>query len=68
MASDWNGNRVDFDILDALKIIERNDPDGGSHQPTEADYANHQRWAIETFGMEVWKKYSQSGWDVAPEE
>lgn len=46
----------------ALRQIEAADPDGGETEPTEADYANHQRWAIETYGRAVWEQYRQSGW------
>ncbi|MFG3710911.1 hypothetical protein [Micromonospora sp. NPDC047730] len=52
----------DGNLYDALKAIERCDPDGGERQPTEADYVAHERWAVQTFGQSVWDTYRRGGW------
>lgn len=48
--------------LDALKMIERCDPDGGEREPTEADYAAHEAWAVASFGRDTWETYRAGGW------
>jgi hypothetical protein len=53
---------VDITEYDALRAIERCDPDGGERKPTEADYAAHQRWAVAQFGAAVWDRYRRGGW------
>lgn len=53
---------LDIDEYEALRIIERCDPDGGEREPTDADHAAHERWAIARFGREVWDRYRQGGW------
>jgi hypothetical protein len=47
----------------ALVDIRSKDPDGGSTQPTQADYDAHKTWAISTYGKDVWDVYRQSQWD-----
>lgn len=46
-----------------LKAIEAADPDGGEREPTEAAYAYHEKWAIETYGRDAWEHYIGGGWD-----
>ena len=46
-----------------LNAIQAADPDGGETEPTEADYARHKTWAIESFGIEAWDAYRVGGWD-----
>lgn len=45
-----------------LREIMRRDPDGGSVQPTEADYTAFERWAITTYGQAAWDAYRVPGW------
>lgn len=49
--------------LAVLREIMRRDPDGGSVQPTEADYAAFERWAVNTYGQAAWDAYCTPGWD-----
>jgi len=53
---------LDIPEYEALRIIERADPDGGEKEPTDADHDAHRRWAVERFGREVWERYSRGGW------
>ena len=53
---------MDSELYHQLKAIEARDPDGGEREPTEAAYAYHEKWAIETYGREVWKTYITGGW------
>lgn len=46
-----------------LRQIMRADPDGGEFEPTERDYAEFERWAIEAFGQTAWDDYRVGGWD-----
>jgi len=48
--------------LEMLKAIERCDPDGGEVEPTPANYGAHERWAVASFGREVWEHYQKGGW------
>ena len=52
-------------LYDALRDIEARDPDGGSVEPTEADYVAHEAWARSRYGLDVWSRYRASGWDEA---
>lgn len=45
-----------------LKAIENRDPDGGEREPTHADYAAHEAWAVATFGRNTWAQYRLGGW------
>jgi hypothetical protein len=54
------------ELHQALRDIESRDPDGGQVQPTEAAHAAHKAWAIEVYGVQVWEKYSQGGWEPGP--
>ncbi len=53
------------ELYNMLRAIEQTDPDGGEREPTDADYARHEAWAIRTFGESVWRTYRQGGWDDA---
>jgi hypothetical protein len=48
--------------FEALKVIESADPDGGEREPTDADYARHKAWAVESFGLDTWEHYQRGGW------
>lgn len=54
------------DLRNELRDIERSDPDGGSVQPTEADYARHEDASVQAYGREVWDIYRAGGWEPAP--
>lgn len=41
----------------ALDQISKADPDGGDHEPTDADYAAFENWAVQTYGRETWDSY-----------
>lgn len=45
-----------------LQAIGSRDPDGGSVEPTDADYAAHKAWAVETYGASAWDRYIAGGW------
>lgn len=48
----------------ALLDIQRNDPDGFPWEPTPQRKAEHRRWAIESYGVALWKRYVRpGGWD-----
>ena len=47
---------------DVLRAIEARDPDGFPVEPTEADYREFRAWAIRTYGMPAWERYSGGGW------
>lgn len=61
-------HRAPADLLPALNAIMHRDPDGGQHEPTEADYAAHRAWALEAYGPEVWAVYTAGGWDDPADE
>lgn len=44
-------------LFRALKAIQDKDPDGGPFEPTEQMYEEHRKWAIRTYGYEVWSTY-----------
>ena len=46
----------------ALRAIEARDPDGGTRQPTMADYRAHREWAVATYGVAAWTVYNEGGW------
>lgn len=46
----------------ALCDLLSRDPDGGEREPTEADYAAFERYALDTYGVEVWRTYMGSNW------
>lgn len=50
-----------------MSMIGHADPDGGSRQPTEADYARFDDWACVAFGEDLFRMYRQGGWERAPE-
>lgn len=50
------------DLLGALRAIQAADPDGGPDEPSEADYARHRAWAIDTFGQQAWDRYTGTSW------
>jgi hypothetical protein len=45
-----------------LMAIQAADPDGGERKPTEKAYADHQAWAVATFGRATWDVYRAGGW------
>jgi hypothetical protein len=49
-----------------LLAIQAADPDGGERQPTKADYAAHEAWAVRAFGQDAWDRYCQPGWGREP--
>ncbi len=53
---------LDIARIDALRIIERSDPNGDEFEPTDAECAAHRRWAIDQFGQDVWNHYQRGGW------
>jgi hypothetical protein len=49
----------------ALEAIQRRDPDGDEDRtgpPTDADYAAHERWAVATYGDQLYQDYVVGGW------
>lgn len=57
---------MEQELYHALKAIESadpDDPDGGEREPTEAAYAYHEKWAVDTFGRDVWEWYAAGGWE-----
>lgn len=52
---------------ETLDYIQRFDPDGGSVQPTDADYTAFQKWVRDTYGDAVWDVYRAGGWAPPPE-
>ena len=56
---------MDRDTLLILRLIESHDPDGGDHEPTEAEHAVFKRWALGEHGRDIWTVYARGGW--APE-
>jgi hypothetical protein len=52
---------------DALLVIQASDPDGWSHrEPKEEDYAAFTRWALNTYGEDIWVTYAAGGWGDPP--
>jgi len=45
-----------------LRAIESRDPDGGTRQPTIADYRAFREWAVATYGAAAFTRYSEGGW------
>ena len=37
------------------------DPQGGDHEPTQAEMDGRRKWAIRTYGYEPWCSYSGEG-------
>lgn len=37
-------------INEKIRLIQEQDPDAGSVQPTDADYARFEKWIVERFG------------------
>jgi hypothetical protein len=54
-------------MIDALRAIRECDPDGDLVEPSSKDYEAHRTWAIETYGMEVWKVYISDNWSESSE-
>jgi hypothetical protein len=54
---------MEQELYHALQAIESRDPDGGEREPTEAAYLYHEKWAVETFGREVWERYAAGSWE-----
>jgi hypothetical protein len=46
-----------------LLDIERQDPDGWTREPTDADRAAFRDRVIATYGEQTWRDYRRSGWD-----
>jgi hypothetical protein len=46
-----------------LQAIRSRDPDGGAVEPTAADYAAFQEWAVRTYGRTAWTVYLWDHWD-----
>ncbi len=40
-----------------IRAITAADPDGGSFEPTQADYDWHRAWVTESFGADVYAAY-----------
>lgn len=50
-------------LIDALRAIERRDPDGWEFNvPTDADRTAFRTWAIDTFGHDAWLTYRRDPW------
>lgn len=49
-------------LHEVLNTIERYDPQGGDHVPTEADIAGHEAWARTQYGDDAWAAYCRGGW------
>lgn len=49
------------DMADLL-AIRAADPDGGTTEPTEADYAAFKAWVLKNFGAEMLNRY-YGNWD-----
>lgn len=58
------GNERTGARYDALQAIQAADPDGGYREPTDADYAAHEAWAVAAFGRATWDAYRRGGWDA----
>jgi hypothetical protein len=54
-------------MIDALYAIMRRDPDGGEREPSNEDRERFRRWAIATYGPEVWDRYRRGGWEPRPD-
>lgn len=52
---------------ETLKTIQRMDPDGKPHRPTEEDYRNFKTTVVGKFGKRAWDVYVGEEWDPAPE-
>lgn len=50
--------------IDALDAIERRDPSGRESEPTQQDYDEHRRWAIDTYGPRIWATYKREPWGL----
>jgi hypothetical protein len=48
-----------------LVAIRVCDPDARDIEPTDADYAAHEAWAVEMYGQEVWDVYRSTDWAEA---
>lgn len=46
---------------DALNDIQSRDPNGGTREPTEADYRAHEEWAVAKYGRDTWNRYQRAG-------
>ncbi len=54
--------------LAVLKRIEAADPDGWTDvRPSPREYAEHEAWAIGTYGRAAWVAYMRGGWAPGPE-
>ncbi len=51
----------------ALMDMMRHDPDGGTVEPTDQDYARFESWAIEAYGRDMWTLYNGDTWLERPE-
>jgi hypothetical protein len=51
-------------VMDTLKIIQSNDPDGFDTEPTEAARYEFYAWVESTFGASTLHEYVTSDWDV----
>lgn len=47
---------------DALTMIQDLDPCGMERRPTQADFDAHRKWAIRTYGSQVWLTYMSANW------
>jgi hypothetical protein len=50
-------------LIDELKLIASNDPDGKAEKPTDADYQRFQAWVMKAYGEEAVEEYYGTNWD-----